>query len=194
MCYDRAHCARETISLWELSMPLASNERRPLALVGLSGAGKSTVARALAARLGLPLIDTDALVSAAAAAPVARIFAERGEAAFRDLEAAALAEALAGRAAVVATGGGAVLRAANRTLLRANAFVVWLDAPDAELLARLRAHDEERPLLAEHAEARLAALRAARAPLYAEVAHLRVDTAGRAADGVAERIISSYVL
>lgn len=168
-------------------------ERPSVALVGLSGAGKSTLARALAARLGLPHADTDALVAARAGRPVPAIFAEAGEAAFRDLEAAALAEALAGPPLVLATGGGIVLREANRALLRARAFVVWLDAPDDALLARLRAHDEERPLLAGDAAARLAALRAARAPLYAATAHLAIDTAGLAPAEVVERVVAGKI-
>jgi shikimate kinase len=173
-----------------MERPLAA---RTIALVGLSGAGKSTVGPRLAGRLGMPLLDTDALVAAAAGMPVAAIFAARGEAAFRDLEAAALAEALAGQPVVLATGGGAVLREASRALLRARAFVVWLDAPDAALLARLRASAEERPLLAGDAAARLAALRAARGPLYAEVAHLAVDTAGLSPAEVVERIREGYL-
>lgn len=165
---------------------------RSVALVGLSGAGKSTAARLVAARLGLPHADTDALVTARAGRPIPAIFAEAGEAAFRDLEAAALAAALAGSPLVLATGGGVVLHEANRALLRERAFVVWLDAPDEALLARLRAHDEERPLLAGDAAARLAALRAARAPLYRAAAHLTLHTAGLTPGEVAERICAGY--
>lgn len=166
---------------------------RTVALVGLSGAGKSSVSRALAARLGLPHADTDAMIAARAGRPVPELFVAVGESAFRDLEAAALAEALAGPPLALATGGGVVLRAANRALLRARALVVWLDAPDAHLLDRLRAHDEERPLLAGDAAARLAALRAARAPLYEEASHLALDTAGLTPAEVAERIVERYM-
>jgi shikimate kinase len=149
---------------------------RSIALVGLSGSGKSTVGGALAARLGWPLRDTDAMVAAAAGRPVAEIFAAAGESRFRELEAAALAAALDRGPAVVATGGGVVLRPENRALLRARAFVAWLDAPTGVLAARLAAHDEARPLLAGDATARLEAQRVARAPLYAEVADLQIAT------------------
>src|SRR6185436_11997115 len=99
---------------------------------------------------------------------VARVFAEEGEARFRELEAAALGQALASCPGVVATGGGVVLRAENRDRLRERAYIVWLDAPTSALLARLRAHNEERPLLASaDPAARLEALRAARSALYA---------------------------
>lgn len=158
-------------------------------MVGLSGAGKSTVARLLAAHLGWPLADTDALAAARARRPVAAIFAEQGETAFRDLEAEVLAAALASPPVVVATGGGVVVRPSNRDLLRRQAFVVWLDAPDADLLARLRTDAEERPLLVGDAAARLAALRTARTPLYAAVAHLRLETAYLTPEEVAQRIL-----
>lgn len=173
-------------------MQRIAQQNRPLALVGLSGAGKSTVARALAARLAVPALDTDAHLAERAGMPVAAIFATLGEAHFRELEAAALADALADGPRVVATGGGVVLREQNRALLRERAFVVWLDAPDAALLARLRAHAEQRPLLAGDAAARLAALRTARAPLYAQVANLALRTDGLAPAALVERILAAY--
>src|SRR5690349_10130760 len=101
-------------------------------LIGLSGSGKSTAGRALAARLGLPLLDTDRLIEERAGRPVAAIFAEEGEEAFRALEQAAVADACA-QAAVVSVGGGAVLRPANRRAMRRGNLVVWLDLPVALL-------------------------------------------------------------
>ncbi|GAB4439391.1 MAG: shikimate kinase [Chloroflexi bacterium OHK40] len=169
-----------------------SGTRRPIALVGLSGAGKSTTARALAARLGWPVVDTDACVAERAGRPVAAIFGEQGEDYFRELEAMTLAEALTAGPRVVATGGGVVLRAASRALLRERAFVAWLDAPDLALIERLRTDADERPLLAGDALARLAIMRAARAPLYAEVAHLTVQTAGLSPGEVAALILRDY--
>lgn len=163
-----------------------------IALVGLSGGGKSTVARLLAARLGWPLRDIDALVEQRTGRRIAEIFAIEGEDAFRDHESAALAEALAELPAVVATGGGIVLRAANRALLAEKALVVWLDAPTEELLARLRVHDEERPLLAgDNPAARLETLRADRAPLYQSLAHLVIDTTARSPDAIVEMIVNA---
>jgi len=95
-----------------------------IALVGLSGVGKSSVGRRLAARLGWPLLDTDALIAEAAGRTVAQIFADAGEPRFRDLEAAALQRAFSISPCVVSTGGGIVLRPENRALLRLYAFVV----------------------------------------------------------------------
>jgi shikimate kinase len=168
-------------------MPL----HRPIALVGLSGAGKSSVGRALAAQLGWPLLDTDALAAQAAGCDLARIFAEQGEARFREIEAAALRAALDSAPAVVATGAGVVLRAENRALLRERAFVAWLDAPTAALVARLRAHDEARPLLqGDDPAERLEAQRAARTALYAEVADTHIATGKRAVEQVCRELLA----
>lgn len=162
---------------------------RSVALVGLSGTGKSTVGRVLAAEAMLALVDLDALITQRAGLAIPTLFSRYGEPHFRELEAAALEQALADGPVIVATGGGVVLRAENRTLLRANAFVVWLDAPIEALVARLLAHDEERPLLTGgDPTAQLTALRNDRAALYAEVAHLRVETGGRAAAEIAAEV------
>lgn len=164
-----------------------------IALVGLSGAGKSTVGRLLAGRLGGALLDTDALVIEAAGRGIPEIFAAEGEDGFRDREGAALRAALARAPRVIATGGGLILRAENRALLRGHAYVVWLDAPTEALVARLLAHDEPRPLLAvAEPAARLEQQRAARAALYAEVADLRVQTAGLSAEAICEQILAQY--
>ena len=170
-------------------MPV-STLSRPIALIGLSGAGKSTIGQLLALHLGWPLLDTDALVIQAAGRSVAQIFAEEGEARFREREAAALLHALAAIPCIVATGGGVVLREDNRALLRERAYVVWLDAPTQTLLARLRAHDEPRPLLAgDDRASRLEELRAARELLYAGLADLRVATEGQAPEAICEQIL-----
>ena len=163
---------------------------RSLALVGLSGVGKSSVSRLLAERLGWPLRDINSLIVQSEARTIARIFAEQGEACFRDLESAALQRALAASPCVVSTGAGIVVRPENRALLRERAFVVWLDAPTETLVARLLAHGESRPLVSgADPAARLESLRAARASLYAEVAHARVDAAGRAVEEIGEQIL-----
>jgi shikimate kinase len=166
-----------------------SVSEQTIALVGLSGAGKSTVGLALADQLGRPLADTDALVASATGRSIAELFAAEGEAAFREREALALAVALAGPPCVLATGGGIVLRPSNRELLHAHAFVVWLDAPDAVILARLAEHAERRPLLEADPAARLAALRQERTRLYADVAHLIIDTSTLSPAAVVERIV-----
>jgi shikimate kinase len=164
-----------------------------IALIGLSGVGKSTVGRLLAAHLDRPMCDTDALVMRAAGRSVAEIFAGEGEARFRDLETVALQTACAAAPCIIATGGGVVVRTANRALLREHAWIVWLDAPTATLLARLGNNDEPRPLLdGTDRLARLNRLRTARAPLYAALADLRIATEGHPAEAICEQIMRAY--
>lgn len=169
-------------------MPVAGN----IYLVGLMGAGKSSVARELGRRMGRPVADTDAEVARQAGRSVAQIFATDGEAAFRDRESAVLAQVAARGGLVVATGGGIVLREANRQELRASGRVVYLQADPAELLRRLsRGGIAARPLLAvADPLARLRELLAEREPLYRGVAHHVVTTVAEiTAGGMAERIL-----
>ncbi len=137
-------------------------------LVGMMGAGKSAVGRPLAEALGYRFIDADAVLEQAAGRPIAEIFASDGEVAFRDLETAVLDRIAGWHSLVVATGGGVVTRPENWGHMR-QGVVVWLDAPDGELLRRLAADPTPRPLLeAPDPAARLAALLADRRPLYAQ--------------------------
>jgi len=174
-------------------MPIVFTKSQAIALIGLSGVGKSTVGRLLAARLDRPMCDTDALVVRAAGRSVAEIFAMAGEARFRDLEAVALQTACATAPCIIATGGGIVLHAANRALLREHAWIVWLDAPTTTLLARLRTNDEPRPLLdGSDRLARLDRLRTARTPLYAVLADLRIATEDQTPEAICEQIMRAY--
>ena len=158
----------------------------PIALVGLSGAGKSTVAPLIAARLGISAIDLDAAVEEAGGASVAALFVAEGEAAFRDREEKALERALQRGPCVIACGGGLVLRARARAALRARCRTVWLEVPPVMAAERTNSGGGDRPLLAGgEAGARLAELLEARAGFYAEVAAVRVATAGRSPAEVA---------
>ena len=157
-------------------------------LVGLSGSGKSTIGRLLAERLGRPFVDTDDLIVQRAGMPIPQLFAERGEPEFRALERAAVAAAIDGPAAVIATGGGAPVDSDNRRLLWDGNLVVWLDAPVAALTRRVGSAGDGRPLLAGGAAERLAALRAAREPVYAQ-AHLCVQTDDEGITGTVAAIL-----
>ena len=148
---------------------------RSVVLVGPMGSGKSTVGRALAARLGLDHVDTDDLVVAAAGCPITEIFARDGERRFRELETEALISALT-TPSVVSTGGGIVVDDLNRTHLRtADAFVVWLDGSLDALAARVGS-GRGRPLLEGDVRGALKEKIAERGPGYLEVADVRVDT------------------
>ena len=157
-----------------------------VALVGFMGAGKSVVGRELAEALDLPFADTDDLI-VAKAGPIAAIFADKGEAGFRALEADVVTAAVAAaaeRPCVLALGGGAVLRDAVREALGSLPHVVWLKAPPGELWARVTGEGlETRPLAADEDSFRRSL--ATREPLYREVATEVVETAGRSASEVA---------
>ena len=162
-------------------------KQRPFALVGLMGAGKSSVARALGTRLSGTVCDLDALVEAAAETEIAELFELEGEAGFRRRETQALERALEDPLAVLATGGGIVTQERNRTLLR----VIWLLVSPAEAARRVRAQVQVRPLLAGAAvEERLDMLLRERGPLYEMVAELKVPTDGRTAAQVAEAVLT----
>lgn len=138
---------------------------RHLFLIGFMGAGKSTVARILARRLGLPAIDLDREIEGEAGSSIARIFAEQGEEAFRRHESRALARICASAPAVVATGGGAPLSENNRSQMRQAGVTVWLNPEFSTLVARLDAAERRaRPLFEDEAAAE--ALWRGRLPVY----------------------------
>jgi len=159
-----------------------------IALVGLPGSGKSTIAPELAKRLGWMCLDTDLAIERDWGASIGAMIENKGEAAFRSVELDTLTRALAApQPMVIACGGGMITEERARRLLLDQTCVVWIDAPDAVLLARLGTA-ADRPLIRDNPEAQLPALRAAREADYAR-AHLRVRTdIVDAPDAVAERV------
>ena len=140
---------------------------RTVALVGMMGAGKTSVGRRLAARLGVPFKDADQEIEAAAGLTVAEIFAKHGEPEFRGGERRVIARLLGEAPHVLATGGGAYMDPATRAAMRDNAFTVWLRAPVELLLARVGKR-QTRPLLNnEDRRGTLERLLAEREPVYA---------------------------
>lgn len=154
-------------------------------LVGFMGAGKSTVARALARRLGWRSEDVDAMIEARERRSVAAIFAESGEAYFRVAEREILRQLLPDREVVVATGGGTFVDAANRALIREDGAVAWLDLP-LDVAVERAPRDGRRPLAADRTQ--FEALYAARRPAYQQ-AHARFDASRASVEELVERIL-----
>ena len=154
-------------------------------LVGFMAAGKTTVARAVAARLGWRADDIDELIEARERRTVADIFARSGEPYFRAVEREILRLVLPLRHSVVATGGGTFMDPDNRAAINLDGLSIWLDVPLDELIARLPA-DGRRPLAADRAQ--MERLYATRQAAYAN-AHVRIDARGAHPEDVAERII-----
>jgi shikimate kinase len=149
------------------------SEERSIVLVGLMGAGKSTVGRGLARRLGLPFVDADGEIEAAARMSVAEIFERYGEAHFRGGERRVIARLIEGPRQVIAAGGGAFVDPATRALMLERCTVIWLDA-ELELLAERVGRRDHRPLVRGKDPLKLLRDMAdARRPAYAQ-AHLAI--------------------
>ena len=171
---------------------MAHPPTRPLALVGLMGAGKTAVARILGERLGVVVSDLDAAIEAAEGRDIGTMFEREGEAYFRRREGEILRQSLAAGARVIACGGGVVLDPAHRALLREQCHVIWLEVSPA-VAARRIGDAGTRPLLAGGpVEARLETILAERAPLYAEVAHLRIDSDARTPEEMSDAILAEW--
>ena len=171
-------------------MAEAHNARldRPVIMIGLMGAGKSTIGRRLGARLGIPFVDADAEIEKAAGSSIEDIFATHGEQAFRDGERRVIARLLKDPVHVLATGGGAFIEPATRELIRDSGVSVWLRAELDVLLRRVKRRND-RPLLKQgdpqeilrqHMEERY--------PIYAE-ADITIDTADAPHETVVREII-----
>lgn len=165
-----------------------SGGTRPVAVVvGPPGAGKTTVGRALAQRLGVAFHDVDAAIESAEGRSISDIFVDDGEPVFRDLERAEVARSLAEEAGVVALGGGAVMDPITEEALRGH-VVVFLDVAIADASRRI-GFDKSRPLLAVNPRASWVAMMNSRRPTYERVASVRVDTAGKAPEAIVGEIV-----
>jgi shikimate kinase len=163
--------------------------RGNLYLVGMMGAGKTTIGRLLARRLKLRFLDSDHEIEARCGVTIPIIFEIEGEAGFRAREAQVIEELSALQGIVLATGGGAVLSPASRRYLSATGVVVYLRARPENLYERVR-HDKNRPLLATPDPLRrLHDLFAERDPLYREVAHIVVDTGSQSVQVLARGLL-----
>jgi len=169
---------------------LAVLGKRLIVLVGMMGAGKSTIGRRLAARLNLPFFDSDEEIEAAAGETIEEIFQNRGEAVFRDGERRVIARLLTGPVHVLATGGGAFMDPATRAAIARRGVSVWLRADLDVLFARV-SRRSNRPLLkAPDPRAVLAELIERRNPVYAE-ADVTIDSGDGAPELTATRAIAA---
>ena len=163
-------------------------------LIGLMGAGKSTIGRQLAARTGRQFLDSDKVIEERTGATIDLIFEIEGEQGFRERESKVIEELTEIHGLVLATGGGAVLSPANREWLKQRGTVVYLNTP-AELLYSRVANDPNRPLLqTDDKFGRLKALLAERDPLYRQTADLIVDAEGLSAKQIVAEICKSLEL
>jgi shikimate kinase len=174
---------------------MAQKDDSPIFLIGYRGSGKTSVARELASQLGFDWIDADDVVEREAGKTIAAIFADGGEAAFRDWETRVVEAISLKQRMVVALGGGAVLREENRQAICAAGPVVWLTASVDTILERVAADSttaSRRPnLTTAGGRAEIEALLAIRTPFYRQCATLVVDTEGKTSAKVAEEIAAN---
>lgn len=165
--------------------------KKTIVMVGMMGAGKTAVGRALAARLGVPFLDSDHEIEAAANMTIPEIFARDGESFFRKKESQVIARLLEEKRGVLSTGGGAFLSEANRQTISERGVSVWLNADLEVLWGRVR-HRDTRPLLqTEDPRATLSALYHQRVPLYA-MADLQVRSDAQASvEDMVDRVLDA---
>jgi shikimate kinase len=168
-------------------------ENRPnIYLVGLMGAGKTTVGRQLARRLGRPFFDSDHEIVERTGVPIPTIFEIEGEEGFRRREVQTIHELAESANIVMATGGGVVLNPENRRRLHDTGWVVYLNVPPVLLFERTR-HDRNRPLLhVADPLAKLEELHAIRDPLYRETAHIVVEGGHLVASGIVQHLLREF--
>ena len=151
---------------------------KSIVLVGMMGAGKSSVGACLRRRTGLGLLDTDEIVASKFGISIPEVFARYGEKKFREAETEALRHMPPEEQTIIITGGGIVLRKENVEILRSQAVIVWLDGDEETLFGRA-SQKRDRPLLqARNPRKAFSQILGARRPLYANIADIRVDTSG----------------
>ena len=163
-----ATLAQESSAAMQEADIVSALGKRAIVFIGMMGAGKSTVGRRLAARLGLSFVDADAEIEAAAGMSIPEIFAAHGEQYFRDGEVRVIARLLEGAPCVVATGGGAWMRPETRERIRTRGISVWLKAESDVLLRRVKRRSDRPLLQTADPAATIEKLVAERYPLYAE--------------------------
>ena len=163
---------------------------KSIVLIGMMGAGKSCVGRCLQRQTKLPLVDTDDIVASKFRISISEIFSKYGEQGFREAETQTLRELAPAKQTIIVTGGGIVLREKNVDFLKRLGVIVWLDSSEETLFERA-SRARTRPLLqGENPREAFLQLLQQRLPLYAKVAHIRVDTSVLTDEEVAVAILS----
>lgn len=169
---------------------MASNPRNVF-LIGYRCTGKSAVGQLLAERLGFTFIDSDGTLEQTTGQTIPTIFAEQGEAGFRELESQILRKLVLESCQVVATGGGVVLRPENRDLLCSHGIVIWLDAEIETIWKRMQQDQKQgkdRPKLTRGGKEEIEELKKSREPIYRSIAQCRFETDARTPHALAELI------
>ena len=185
----------KTASAGEITEPIETRVARllggrTLVMIGMMGAGKSSIGRRLASRLTMPFVDADSEIELAANASIPEIFDRHGEAYFRDGERRVIQRLLDGGPKVLATGGGAFIQPETRAAIQANAISIWLKADRDLLLSRVKRRSN-RPLLKDGDPAQIIEqLIAERYPVYAE-AHIHIQSRDIAHDVVIDDILAA---
>jgi len=165
--------------------------KKTIVMVGMMGAGKTAVGRALAARLGVPFLDSDHEIESAANMTIPEIFARDGEAFFRKKEAQVIARLLVDARGVLSTGGGAFLSEENRRTISDKGVSVWLNADLPVLWGRVR-HRDTRPLLqTPDPQATLRDLYEQRVPFYAEADLSVISDSRTSVEGMVDRVLAA---
>ncbi|PYI84006.1 MAG: shikimate kinase [Verrucomicrobia bacterium] len=176
------------LEVWSVS--IMNRTGKSIVLIGMMGAGKSSVGRCLHRRTRLALLDTDDIVASKFGISIPEIFFKYGEQRFREAETQALRGLAPATQAIIVTGGGIVLREENVDRLKRLGILIWIDANEKTLFERA-SRAANRPLLeGDNPREAFAQMLQARLPLYAKIAHLRVDTSVLTDEEVAVAILS----
>lgn len=180
----------EQTAVRKAPVPGAGRLKKTVVMVGMMGAGKTAVGRALAARLGVPFLDSDSEIEAAANMTVPEIFVRDGEPFFRRKESQVISRLLDEERGILSTGGGAFLAEANRKMISEKGVSVWLNAGPEVLWNRVR-HKDSRPLLrTANPKATLLELYEARQPFYRQADLMVVSEADVSVEQMVDRVLA----
>ena len=169
-----------------------SSVGKSIVLIGMMGAGKSSVGRCLRRRTGMTILETDELVASNFGMSIPEIFSMHGEKKFRDAETELLRTVSRTKPAIIATGGGMVLRKENVEILKRLGLIVWLAGKEKTLFARASRRTDRPVLQTKNTRKTFSQILAERRPLYAKIADIRIDTSELTSEEVAIAILGKF--